>query len=174
MADIANIWQDLDDVVPAQLDTQKGVVRQLVEPIYQYIVSGDLSQAAKNAGVDAEGLRALADTYADTYSVRLARDRMLVVSHSELFDRSGWYEEGYAITPVHGGMSVIDADAALADAIIQRATTLELTGTGRSAMVEFAGIRGIVYFHGDRLRVHVDQSHARYVWTWLREVLSMI
>lgn len=174
MADIANIWQDLDDVVPTRLDTPKGVVRQLVEPIHQYIVSGDLSEAANHAGVDAEGLGALARTEADTYSVRLARDRMLIVSNSEVYERSGWNAAGYAVTAVHGGMAVIDADAALADAIIQRATTLELTGTGRSAMVEFAGIRGIVYFHGDRLRVHVDQSHTRYVWTWLREILSMI
>jgi len=174
MADIATIWQDLDDAVPAQLDTGKGVVRPVSDTPYQYLVSGNLAKAAAHAGVDAEGLGALARTDADTYSVRLARDRMLIVAKSEVFERSGYDEAGYAVTPVHGGMSIIDADPALAEAIIQRATSLELTGSGRSAMVEFAGVRGIVYFHGDRLRVHVDQSHARYIWTWLREALGMI
>ena len=54
--------------------------------------------------------------------------------------------------------------------LVARATTIDPGNPGPCAALQFAGVLGCLYRHGDdqTLRLHFDRGLAAYVWTWLQ------
>lgn len=172
MADFDEIWGAVPERGTLRLETPIGTIRWLGR-LWQHMVSGDIAAAAGSAGVDAAGVGALGLATGDAYSVRLARDRLLIVSGGGEGVAPGWHDAGYAVSDM-SALDVIEIDGELADAIVGRATTLPLSGTGPSAAVAFAGVDAYVYRHGEAaaLRVHVDPTLSPYLWTWFNAVAA--
>jgi len=171
MRDLGQVWAAIPDAQAMRLETAIGTVRR-VESLAQVVVSGNIAAAAQGVGVDSVGAGALGLVSGDRYSVRLARDRLLIVSTDGLSLTPGWHDAGYAVTDM-SALAVFEIDGQLADEIVARATTLPLSGPSPSATVLFAGISTHLYRHTDHasVRVHVDPSQAAYVWEWFNTVL---
>ena len=174
MAEFGAMWGAVPDRTAMRVETGIGSVRRL-DGLRQRMVSGDIAAAAGQAGVDAVGAGALGLASGDAYSVRLARDRLLIVAGRDL--DPGWSDAGYAVSDM-SALDVFEIDGKLADEIVSRATTLPLSGPGAgpSAAVTFAGVDAFVYRHrqGEAIRVHVDPSLSAYLWAWFGTVLAMI
>lgn len=172
MVDFDQLWKAVPEREAMRVTTAIGSIRR-VEGLSQYVVSGDIGAAAAGVGVDASGVGALGLVSGDVYSVRLARDRMLIVSNKELALEPGWNNAGYAVTDM-SALGVFEIDGALADEIVSRATTPPLAGP--SAAISFARVEAVLYRcrKGEAVRVHVDPSLTPYVWNWFQVVLPMI
>lgn len=175
MPDPATAWAPPPDPATRRIEVPGLAVRQILGSS-QTLVSGDLAAAAARAGVSAEGVGALGLAEGETYSVRLARDRMLIVGTGETPLAAGWDPAGFAVTATDAGLAVFEIAGPLAEAVVARATTLPIAGTGPSAAVVFAGIAAVLYRHGttETLRLHVDRGHAAFVWDWLDTLLPLL
>lgn len=171
MDDTAAIWAEAPDRETMLLETGTGSVRRLAG-LAQHMVSGDIAAAAVSAGVNHTGVGALGVAAGHTYSVRVARDRLLVVTNGDVTLRPGWNDSGYAVSDM-SAIDVFEIEGALAEEIVNRATTLPLSGAGPSAAIIFAHVEVYLYRHmeHDTIRVHVDPSMTSYVWDWFKAVL---
>ena len=138
----------------------------------QFLVSGALDKAADAAGVSPEGAGALGLVTGPRFSLRLARERLLIVSDDEEALTPGWHDHGYAVTSMSGALIVFEIAGQRAIEIVKRATTLSLAEPGRSAAVSFAGANAYLYRFGEEgtIRVHVDRGLAGYLWQWFEEL----
>lgn len=170
MAEFGAMWGTVPEREAMCLETPAGTIRWL-GGLRQHMVSGDIAAAARAARVDEAGVGALGLAAGDAYSLRLARDRLLIVGGEGL--APGWHDAGYAISDM-SALDVIEVEGQLADAIVARATTLPLSGGSPSAAVAFAGVDAYVYRHGASaaLRVHVDPTLSPYLWAWFDAVLA--
>lgn len=168
MPDPVTAWAPSPDPATRRIDVPGLAVRQILG-LSQTLVSGDLAAAAVRAGVSAEGVGALGLAEGETYSVRLARDRMLIVGTTAPPLAAGWDAAGFAVTAMDAAHTVFEIAGPLAEAVVARATTLPIAGAGPSASVVFAGIAAVLCRHGttETLRLHVDRGHAAFVWDWL-------
>ena len=131
-------------------------------------VSGALAIAASRAGVDAEGAGLLGIVSGTTYALRMARDRMLVVTGAGDPLVPGWNDEGYAVTPMSGALAVIEISGPNALHVIKRSTVIPTSAPGRCAAISFAGVTVCLYrFEQEAtFRLHVDRGLAPYLWHW--------
>jgi sarcosine oxidase gamma subunit len=175
MAEIERAWPRLPDRGTHRLDMPRIAIRNLTG-LAQSLVSGNLAAAAERAGIDAAGVGALATASGDRYSVRLARDRLLVVSTGEEALEPGWHEAGYAVTGMSGALEVFELSGPLSTEIVKRATTLFRAGLSRSAATSFAGVTCYLYRFGDgqTVRLHLDRGLAPNLWAWLRALLDLM
>ncbi len=132
--------------------------------------------AADIVGVDPVGVGALALASGPAYSVRLARDRLLIVSQDPPALTFGWHEDGFAVSEMSAGLAVLELSGDGVDDIIHRGSTLAMTGKSRSAAVSFAGIGAILYRHDvpGKIRLHVDAAYCSYLIDWLTTVASLM
>ena len=170
MRNLAEKWTTIPDWRTAVIDTSGLTIRALLG-LNQFLVSGDLLAWSKASGVALEPVGAFGAATGNTYTVQVARDRLLVVSTRPSAVAQGWHHEGFAVTTVSAGMQVFEIEGAT-DELIVRATTLDPGKASASAAISFAGINAVVYRHGERLRVHVDRGLATFFWTWAGRVPS--
>ena len=105
----------------------------------------------------------------DPVSVWLAPDRVLVV---------GWAQPAV----VAGGFASDITDAQVVfrltgphcNDVLAMGTSLDpaLLAPGRCAQTLFAGVRGLLYRHGDAVCLHVDRPLARFVADWLAQAAT--
>lgn len=165
-------WARLPDQEKHRLDAPAVTIRNIVG-LTQYMVSGNLKAAAKRAAVDADGVGALGLATGERYSVRLALDRLLIVSAAEGLFEYGWHDAGYAVTGMSSALEAFEFSGPFSLEIIKRATALSHTGPSPCAATSFAGVMAYVYCFGDseKVRVHLDRGLAPYLWNWLQAVL---
>lgn len=170
--DTHKLWQDIPDLETARL-TMPGALIRNVSVGSQYMVSGALALAAAKAGVDAEGAGALGIVSGAKYSLRLARERLLIVSDEAEALSPGWNDEGYAVTPMGAALAVFEISGARAIEIVKRATVISTAAPGPCAAVNFAGATACLYRFGnlETVRLHIDRGLAPYLWQWI-ETLS--
>ncbi|MFC3327192.1 hypothetical protein [Mesorhizobium cantuariense] len=173
MRDLAEKWSVAPDWQSAVITTP-GLAIQAVLTLNQLMVSGDLDAWARGSGVDGTGVGAFGAAQGDRYAVRMARDRLLVVSNSPLAIPTGWHAEGFAVTAISAGLQVFEVEGRALDTFIARGTTLDPSQASASAALSFAGISAIAYRHEDRLRIHVDRGLAAYFWTWMEQAAGHI
>lgn len=172
MADIGEMWGAIPHREAMRINTPIGSICRL-GGLSQHVVSGNLAAAAAIAGVDASGVGVLGLARGDAYSVRLARDRLMIVASKEGVFEPGWSTASIAVTDV-SALDVFEIDGALADELISRATTPPLSGP--SACVIFARVNASLYRcrEGEAVRLHIDPSLTPYFWNWCTTVLPMI
>ncbi|MFS8047771.1 hypothetical protein [Rhizobium sp. BR 314] len=149
-----------------------GALVRTVDVGAQFMVSGALDKAAGIAGVCSEGAGALGLVTGTRFSLRLARERLLIVSDNAEALVPGWHDDGYAVTSMSGALVAFEIGGQGAIEIVKRATALPLTEPGRSAAVSFAGANVYLYRFGDEstIRLHIDRGLAGYLWQWFEEL----
>lgn len=172
MRNLAEKWTAIPDWQTAVIDTSGLAIRSLLG-LNQYLVSGDLKAWSKASGIALKPVGAFGQAKGDTYTVQVARDRILIVSARPSAVAQGWHQEGFAVTTLSAGIQIFEIEGATDD-LIARATTLDPSKVSASAAISFAGISTVVYRHGQSLRVHVDRDLAPYFWTWAATVSGNI
>jgi sarcosine oxidase gamma subunit len=173
MRDLAEKWSVAPGWQSAVI-TAPGLVVRAIPGLNQLLVSGDLDAWARVSGVKADGVGALGTAQGNRYAVRLARDRLLVVSKSPFAVATGWHADGFAVTAISAGLQVFEVEGTALDALIARGTTFDPKQASASAALSFAGISAIVYRHDGKLRIHVDRGLAAYLWTWMATAAANI
>lgn len=140
----------------------------------QAVISGNLAAFGAATGLDPQGAGALGLVTSESYTIRLARDRLLAVGPLPDNVRDGWNEAGFALTRTGGADQVFELSGDGLPVLLSRATTLEDTGPSPSALVTFAHFRATLYAHerNDLLRLHVERGLAAHVWTWIEAALE--
>lgn len=162
MAELGECWQPLPDwsVAPAAY----GLDIRPVDGVFQTLVSGNLEEWSAKTGIAYGVARPLGRDYA----VRVARDRILVITRQPLPSRPGWSTDGHATTDVSGGYLLLEIWGARLPELLSRATTLPKLDASPSAAIRFAGLDVVAYLVAqDTMRLHVDRSHSGYLWSWL-------
>ena len=99
--------------------------------------------------------------------------RALVVTATAIAtagDDSAWHEAGFAASDVSDGVMIFEVAGAGAFDLMRQLLPIDLRSTrtaeGGSARMRLDDIAVIAYAHRheDRVRLHVDSSHAAYVW----------
>lgn len=168
-------WERLPDQKRHRLDVPRISVLS-VAGLTQYMVSGNLKTATMRAGVDIESVGALGLASGERYSVRLARDRLLIVSREDDLLEDGWHKEGYAVSWMSAAMEIVELSGPLSLELVKRATTLAHVGSSPCAVTTFAGVTACIYRFGDtqKFRVHFDCGLASYIWNWLARSVDII
>jgi sarcosine oxidase gamma subunit len=161
------LWRSFPDLNAEMLVIGTARIR-IIDVGGQFLVSGALDKAADAAGVDGDGVGALGRVSGTRFSVRLARDRLLIVSDVDAILTQGWHEEGYAVTEMTGAFTVFEISGLDAIDVVKRASTIGTAVPSPSAAVSFAGIGAVLYRHGpdNAIRVHVERGLAAYLWQW--------
>jgi sarcosine oxidase, subunit gamma len=157
----------------------------------QVMLSGDLGAAAV---VDAI-TRATGCTISDEPNRRIGTDptaiwlapdkRLLAweavhrnkILHSLTIALSGRFA---AAADVTDGLAVLDVRGSRVGHLLAMACALDLDprcfGPDASARTLFAGVPVVLYRHGgaDAVRLHVDSSMIRYLWTWLEQAATAV
>jgi len=173
MRDLAEKWSVAPDWRNATIEVP-GLKIGAVAGLHQRLVSGDLATWAEASGFDGTAVGAFGPAEGIRYSVRLARDRLLVVSNTPLAIAAGWHAEGFAVTEISAGLQVFEVEGSALDALIARGTTFDPKQPSASAALAFAGISAIVYRHESKLRIHVDRGLAAYLWMWMEQAAGHI
>lgn len=163
MRDLTSSWPAVPDWSNATLDGASISVRTLLLAS-QHLVSGNLDGFAAKARLADTGVGAFAQTSGERYALRVARDRMLAVNAPA---DGGWHPDGYAATDVSAVYHVFEIEGPGVEELIGEATAMDPAIGSPSAAVLFAGQQAIAYYHGGRLRVHVERGFAPYIWQWL-------
>lgn len=169
MRDLAEKWTAMPDWQTGAIDAP-GLAIRSVSGLNQFLVSGDLTAWSRASDVALQPVGAFGTATGDTYTVQVARDRLLVVSHLPSAVAQGWHAQGFAVTTLSAGMLIFEIEGPAAAELVARATTLDPGKASASAAISFAGINAVVYRHGEKLRVHIDRSLAPYFWTWAATV----
>jgi hypothetical protein len=110
----------------------------------------------------------------DSYAVRIARDRVLLVGPAADDLVSGWHPAGLAITRMDAGLLAFEAKGEGTEGIMARGMAVDLGTRSPSAAAGFAGFEALIYRHGpeQRLRIHVSRTLAASLWTWFQTVAA--
>jgi sarcosine oxidase gamma subunit len=172
--DYGRKWAELPDWSSARLEAE-GVAVRAIECPAQYLVSGDLEAFGRASGCDAQGVGALGQTTGEDYSLRLGRDRLMVVGGCP-GTSPGWNAGGFAVTDVGAAWLVLEVSGPRSMDLLSRGSTLDPVNPGPSAMAGFASVPVVLYHHGSSstLRIHVERGLAGYLWAWFEAVFQGI
>lgn len=161
MRDLAQSWPRIPDWSGTAYEG-RGIHVTTVRGLSQHLVSGNLAPFGDDIG-------ALGIAGPDRATVRLARDRVLVVNADPALVSPGWHADGYAATDVSALYHVFDITGAGVPDLLAEALLIDPDNAGPSAAVMFAGLQAILYCveSRDRLRLHVERGHAAYLVSWL-------
>lgn len=91
------------------------------------------------------------------YTLWLAPDRALQVG--------GDAPAGF-VSDVTDGLAVFELSGPRASDVLAMGCAFDLPPPGACAQTVFAGVKILVYRHGDALRLHVERQLAAYLHTW--------
>ncbi len=160
MLDRSDFWHTAPDSL-----TGPGFVVRVLPPVPQLMVSGDLDGFLACHSLPPSG-RLLANVTGRRFSLRLARNRMLVVGLDLPPDVAGW-KDGCALSPMTGALAVIEISGTEAMALFARGTAVDPNGASPSAALSFAGVTLIAYRHDGTLRLHLDRGLVPYLLNWI-------
>jgi sarcosine oxidase gamma subunit len=166
MRDLTSSWPPVPAWGDASLDRSDLVVRSVTLDS-QHLVSGNLDAFAATAGLPDTGAGLFQQVSGDSYSLRVARDRILVVNGPAEALGPGWHAAGYAVTDVSAMYHAFEFSGDGVEALLQEAMFVDPNIESASAASMFAGQMAIVYHHAGKLRLHVERGYAPYIWQWL-------
>ena len=130
-----------------------GIAIRVREVVGQYLVSG--------ADIPPNTIEG-----SDPYGLWLAPGRRLVVG--------GAVPGGSFVSDVSDGMVVVELSGVRADEILAMGCPLDPAAlvAGHCAQTLFAGVKVVLYRHGDAVRLHVERSLAQWLLDWLRQAAT--
>ena len=161
MRDLAQSWPRIPDWSGTAYEG-RGIHVATVQGLPQHLISGNFSPFGSDIG-------ALGIATSDRATVRVARDRVLVINADPALVTPGWHQEGFAATDVSAMYHVFEITGPGVPALLGEALLIDPDNAGPSAAVMFAGLQAILYYVGSRetLRLHVERGHAAYLVNWL-------
>lgn len=166
MRDLTASWP----AVPAWTDVSldRGDLRVKTTTLQsQHLVSGNLAAFAAKAGLPDTGAGLFQQVSGERYSLRVARDRVLVVNGAAETLGPGWHLEGYAVTDVSATYHVFEFEGDGIEALLQEAMFVDPSIQSPSAAATFVGQAAIVYYRDGKLCLHVERGFAPFIWQWL-------
>lgn len=166
MRDLTSSWP----AVPAWADVslnRSDLTAKTMALQSQHLVSGDLTAFAAKAGLPDTGAGLFQQVSGESYSLRVARDRVLVVNGATETLGPGWHAEGYAVTDVSAMYHVFEFEGDGIDALLQEAMFVDPNVDSPSAATTFAGQAAVIYYHDGKLRLHIERGFAPFIWQWL-------
>ena len=165
--DFASNWERVADWHSICIEA-RGVAISVCRLDTVVAVNGDLRAALDDADIELPPVGWPDVAYGESYAVRLARDRALIVGGEPL--ARGWHDRGYAVSRSEDASIVF---------CIAGPGTLEFLSLGAAVFVAcpsatavriFAGLHAILYRHGSEsaVRVHVARPRAAALLKWLR------
>lgn len=139
---------------------------ELLAPLHQIMLSGDLAAGLARYGLS-KSLGLMAGAQGETYALRLARGRMLIVGAGTDAAVAGW-SEGIATTPMTGALAVLELRGEGTAELIARATPIDLCQASPCAALNFAGVTSVLYRHEGAVRLHLDRGLVSYMADWIR------
>ncbi len=166
MRDRGQFWSPQPDWGTARIERDGYSIRR-VPGLGQTLVSGNLGAALNELMPDAPEAGLWSVMEVDNFSVRIARDRALLVSPAPLGVMSGW-RNGCAVTPCDDAYAILEVSGAALREIVAEGTSVDIEAGSRSAAVLFAGVTVFLYRTGpETARLHVEAPLAAYLWAWL-------
>lgn len=161
MRNLAESWPRIPDWTGTAYEG-RGIHVTTVSGLTQHLVSGNIATFGQDIG-------ALGIASRDTASVRVARDRVLVVNAAPELVTPGWHVEGHAASDVSAMYHVFEISGAGVPALLGEALLIDPDNAGPSAAVVFAGLQAVLYCIDSKetLRLHVERGHAAYLINWL-------
>lgn len=175
MLDHAMKWDAVPEWDSVRLSGRSVDIRT-IDLAEQHLVSGNLLAFAQASGLDPHGAGALGVVDGETYSIRLARDRVLAVGSLNVGITLGWNTAGFAVTEIGSGYHVFELTGEGIPDLLARATTIDLSAPGPCAAIGFAGVPAILYCHRhagpNGVRLHLERGLAASLWLWFAAVLD--
>ncbi len=170
MHDRAQFWSPVPDWSRVSLHAA-GIGVAPVNVASIWLVSGDAQQLlARYGAAEALGPRQICGD--DTYSLRVAPDRVLFIADTQALDAAAAVALGCAITDVGDGMLIFEVRGEAAAELIAQGSEYPFDDTTlrphESASMQFAGFRLIVSRRADGWRLHVERPWAPALWRWLQ------
>lgn len=161
MRDLAQSWPRIPDWSGTTYEG-RGIHVTTVAGLTQHLVSGNLAPFGADIG-------ALGIASGNRATIRVARDRVLVVNAEPSLVTAGWHADGYAATDVSALYHVFEISGPGVHDLLREALLVDPDNAGPSAAVMFAGLQAILYCLESRetLRLHVERGHATYLVNWL-------
>lgn len=164
MLDRGKFWAPASDA-SVGFSAPKLTVR-LLPPLAQIMVSGDLAKALGWHGLT-ESLGIMAEAEGETYALRLARNRALIVGAEVAAQAAGW-ADGVAMSPMTGALAVLELSGPNAAEAVQRASAIDFRNASPCAALNFAGVTAVLYQKDGTIRLHLDRGLIPYMIDWLR------
>ncbi|MGI3187404.1 hypothetical protein [Nioella aestuarii] len=135
------------------------------------MISGDLEAAiaALVPGAPAVGCGGAAPD--GPHAIRIARDRMLLVTDAPLDVSPGW-QDGYAISLADDLYTTITLTGSRCDDIAAACTATPLDGRSPSATTIFGGVGAHITRQGDTLIIRVQRPDAAALWSLLTKLAA--
>jgi len=130
-----------------------GITVRAVAVAGQFLVSGDDMPPNTIEG-------------SEPYALWLAPGRRLVVGAS--------VPAGTFVSDVSDGMTVLELSGAHTNDILAMGCPLDASSlvSNRCAQTVFAGVKVLLYRHGDTVRLHVERPLAQWLLDWLRQAVT--
>lgn len=145
----------------------RGFEARCVNGLGQTLLSGDVHAAVSALAPSADEVGLWDIASGEACSVRLSRDRALLVTRKRLDIAPGW-RDGFVATPCDDAYAVVDFLGDEREEIIAEAASANLEAGSRSAALLFAGVPALLYrIATDVARLHVERPLLAYIWAWL-------
>lgn len=135
--------------------------------LHQALASGALEAAAALVDAAPAGLGLFDESAQARCAVRLARDRLLLVSPEPLAAAPGWHSAGFALTWVDDGLQIYALDGVAVPALLRSGTAIDPAATSPCASLLLGGFAAIAYRCQGRLRLHVERALAPAFEAWV-------
>ena len=165
--DFGSNWAPVPDWASVHLDAP-GVSTSIVRLEQVCVVNGDLQAALQAAAVESVPVGWPDLASGDSYAVRLARDRALIVGGAAL--TPGWHGQGFAVSRSDDAAVVFTLAGPGIEELLSLGAAIFLDRSSASAVRLFAGLPVILYRHGHAhaVRMHVARPRAAAMLEWLR------
>jgi len=138
------------------------------------VVNGNLQAALDAAAIESAPVGWPELAIGDSYAVRLARDRAVVVGGKAL--RPGWHAEGFAVSLSDDAGVVFGISGSGLEQLLSLGAAVFIDRPSASASRLFAGLPVILYRHGHEtaVRLHVARPRAAAMLEWLTISLAQL
>jgi sarcosine oxidase gamma subunit len=172
MHDRAQFWSPVPDWSQVALRAP-GIDVAPINTALVYLISGDARQPLAQYGIS-EVLGPRHVCADDSYALRLAPDRLLLVSRTPARAVLSEAVPGCAVTDISDGMLIFDVLGTAAPELMAQGSEYPFNDAPsmqlphESASMQFAGFRLIVSRRSQGWRLHVERPWAAALWHWLR------
>jgi len=167
LADNAAPWSDCPDWDTAVIEREQW--RAMPVPgLRQLTLNGDVRAARAALAPDAGEVGLWGQAATQSYMVRLARDRALLVSSQKVEADGAWQAAGWVASDSDDAFLVFDVSGPAAAELVCEGTSADLACDSPSASVLFAGVTVALYrSDAGTVRIHVANDMGPYLWRWL-------
>lgn len=163
------VWTDTALADGEQFNLGSVTIRSVETPVASYLITGDLKAARQSLSLKADALGLLDDQAgAATYTLRISRDSMLLVSDVPLAISPGWNKGGFGISEATDGYAGFAISGKGAEFILAQGGIQSVTARSASASTQFADLTVLLIRDGADYLLWVPRAYAVYMTSFFR------